>query len=67
MENPNHDPSSRLRALYPQSSDQELRVIEEKLTVYAEFVFQLYQRIASTPDDYQKPATFTKLIGARAI
>jgi hypothetical protein len=59
MENPKHDPSSRLRALYPQSSDQELRVIEEKLTDYAEFVFRLYQRIASTRHDYQKLATLT--------
>jgi hypothetical protein len=59
MENPKHEPRARLRALYPQSSDQELRVIEEKLTDYAAFVFRLYQRLASTPDDYQKLATLT--------
>jgi hypothetical protein len=60
MDNEKREPSAKLRALYPRLSEAELLVAEGKLTEYAQFVFRMYQRVASDPDSNRKFPTLTE-------
>jgi hypothetical protein len=46
-------PDPELRKLYPELSDAELIVAEDKLTEYLEFALRVYRRIVTNPDAYR--------------
>jgi hypothetical protein len=47
-------PDLELRKLYPELTDDELILAEDKLTEYMEFALRVYRRIAADPDAYRK-------------
>lgn len=47
-------PDPELRKLYPELTDAELILAEDKLAEYLEFALRLYRRIATDPDAYRK-------------
>jgi len=47
-------PDPELRKLYPELTDAELIIAEDKLTEYMEFALRVYRRIAADPDSYRK-------------
>jgi hypothetical protein len=47
-------PDPELRKLYPELTDDELILAEDKLTEYMEFALRVYRRIVADPDAYRK-------------
>jgi hypothetical protein len=47
-------PDPELRKLYPELTDDELILAEDKLTEYMEFALRVYNRMAADHDAYRK-------------
>ena len=45
---------SELRALFPNSTQEELRFAKERLEDYLAFVARIYDRIRANPDEYAR-------------
>jgi hypothetical protein len=52
-----------IKDLYPNLSEEELRIAEENLDQYLEVVLRIYERILSDPEAYSK---MERLLGERS-
>jgi hypothetical protein len=53
-------PDPELRKLYPELTDAELIVAEDKLIEYLQFAVRLYRRIIADPDRYREFQILTR-------
>jgi hypothetical protein len=60
MEQSKKEPDSKLRTIYPQLSDEELLIAEEKLDEYLRFTMRMYERIVRDPELYREFKVLTE-------